>query len=87
MLCSEVYKKYGVSINEVRQLSNNAIDEINKQILTEENGSTVGGGRTKEKPLQLVLTSGNGFVDMIVLLSIMCTEIMIGIVITVTLMG
>lgn len=87
LLSSEVYKKYGVSINEVRQLSNNAIDEINKQILTEENGSTVGGGRTKEKPLQLVLTSGNGFVDMIVLLSIMCTEIMIGIVITVTLMG
>ncbi len=87
LLSSEIYKKYGVSINEVKQLSNNAIDEINKQILMEENSTSTHGGRVKEKPLQLVLTSGNGFVDMIVLLSIMCTEIMIGIIITVTLMG
>ncbi len=87
LLAESVYVKYGVSLAEVKQLSNQAIEEINKQILIEENSSGGQGGRKKEKPLQLILTSGNGFVDMLVLLSIMFTEIMIGIIITVTLMG
>lgn len=87
LLAESMYVKYGVSLAEVKQLSNQAIEEINKQILREENDSNVQGGRKKEKPLQLVLTSGNGFVDMLVLLSIMFTEIMIGIIVTVTLMG
>ena len=39
------------------------------------------GGRTKIDPKRLILTSGSGFVDTVVLLSIMATEIMIGLLV------
>jgi hypothetical protein len=78
------YRKFGLSLNEVKQLSNLKIKEINQKILDENDDSGVNGGSSKNKPLQLVLTSGNGFTDTIVLLSVMATEIMVGLLIAFT---
>lgn len=86
LFTDDKYKKYGLSLNEVKQLSNMKINEINK-LITEEENSDDSGGRKKSKPLQLVLTSGSGFVDTIVLLSVMTTEIMIGLIIAFTIAG
>lgn len=80
LLSSDVYKKYGLSINEIKQLSNLKIKEINDKIIIEESDNS-GGRHEKFDPKKLILTSGSGFVDTIVLLSIMVTEIMIGLLI------
>jgi len=81
-LSAELYLKHGTSIEEVSKWPKDKIEEVNAAILKFENDE-VSGGTTKEKPYQLVLTSGSGFIDVLVLLSIICTEIMIGIIITV----
>ena len=86
-LSEEVYLKFGLNMDEIKKLSYEEVEMINNRIKAEEDITQSGGGRKNEKPMQLVLTSGSGFVDTLVLLSIMCTEIMIGIVITVFLMG
>lgn len=83
LLSEEEYQRYGISIEDVSNLPENKILELNETIKEREENGTINGGTTKEKPLQYVLTSGNGFVDALVLLSIMCTEIMIGVIITV----
>lgn len=83
LLSEEEYQKYGVSIKDVSILPENKILKLNENIKKREENESIDGGTTKEKPLQYVLTSGNGFVDALVLLSIMCTEIMIGVIITV----
>ena len=73
-------------MKEVNQLSNQAIAKLNDKILYDIDDENA-GGRNKSKPLQLVLTSGSGFVDTIVLLSIMATEIMVGLIIAITIAG
>ena len=79
LLTPEMYTKYGLSIDEIKNLTNEEIKEINDKIKIDDNSN--GGGATKEKPKQLVLSSGSGFVDTIVLLSIVVTEIMVGLII------
>jgi hypothetical protein len=86
LLSEEQYKAYGISMKEVNQLSNQAIAKLNDKILSDIDDENA-GGRNKSKPLQLVLTSGSGFVDTIVLLSIMATEIMVGLIIAITIAG
>lgn len=81
-LSEEEYEKYGVYLEDVKKLPENKIRELNEQIKIK-NEDNANGGTTKEKPWQLVLTSGNGYVDALVLFSIMCTEIMVGIIITI----
>ncbi len=79
LLTPEMYTKYGLSIDEIKNLTNEEIKEINDKIIIDDTSN--GGGATKEKPKQLVLSSGSGFVDTIVLLSIVVTEIMVGLII------
>lgn len=76
------YSKCGYDIKTVALLSSEEIDEINTRILEEEN-RVVDYGKKKifERREKLVLTTGNGFVDKLMLLSIITTEIMIGLVI------
>lgn len=81
LLSAELYAKYGLSIEEVKKLSNLKINEINDEIIKEENEIKNKDDKRKFDPRKLVLTSGSGFVDTIVLLSIMATEIMIGLLI------
>ena len=80
LLPASDYKRYGLNINEVKQLSNLKIKEINDKILAEDAAANE-GGRAKFDPKKLILTSGSGFVDTLVLLSIMATEIMVGLLI------
>ena len=83
MLSESTYEKYGISLEDVKKLPEDKLKDLNAEINKRNENDQTGGGTTKEKPWQLVLTSGNGFVDALVLFSIMCTEIMIGIIITV----
>ena len=81
-LKEEEYEKYGVYLEDVKKLPKDKVRELNEKIkIKNEDNAT--GGTNKEKPWQLVLTSGKGYVDALVLFSIMCTEIMIGIIITI----
>ena len=83
-LAEDQYEKYGIIMDDVKLLDTTQIKKLNSDILNiEEDDSSTSSGSTKENPLKLVLTSGNGFVDVLVLLSIICTEIMVGIIITV----
>lgn len=79
------YKEFGISLNDMSKLSNETVEKINNKIVVEEAIT----GKKKSKfviPLKLMISSGNGFVDTLVLLSVMATEIMIGIIIAVSVM-
>ncbi len=82
-LNDDEYEKWGLFIDEVKALPKDKVLELNKEIQTRNENESANGGNTKDKPWQLVLSSGNGYVDALVLFSIMCTEIMMGIIITV----
>lgn len=83
-LPKEKYEEYGIDFEEVEKLTQEKVKELNAEILKREKNDNP-GGTTKDKPLKLVLSSGNGFVDALVLLSIMCTEIMLGVIVTIIL--
>lgn len=79
LLRPEVYKEYGLDIHELAKLSNYQIAEVNKNILNQIELPKIKKEKKKYKPI--LITCGNGFVDKLMLLSIMMTEIMIGLVI------
>lgn len=76
----EVYANYGIDIEAIKKLSNLDIQKINHEIKIEEEKNAE-GGKAKSESKKLILTSGSGFVDTMVLLSIMATEIMVGLLI------
>lgn len=79
------YKEFGISLNDMSKLSNETVEKINNKIVVEDADTE----RKKNRfviPLRLAISSGNGFVDTLVLLSVMATEIMIGIIIAVSVM-
>ena len=80
LLTKTLYEKHGLSINEVKQLSNLKVNEINNMIITEEENSEK---IHNMNPFKLVLSSGNGIVDTLVLFSIVLTEIFIGFLIAI----
>lgn len=82
LLNPDRYLKFGYDIKQVAVLSNAEIDHINNKIIEEENRIF----ELEKKPSlfkksNLVLTTGNGFVDKLMIVSIVMTEIMIGIII------
>ena len=79
LLSSSTYKKYNLDVNEVSKMSEEKVKEINNKILKSEKEDKT--RRKRFLPKQLIITSGNGFVDTLMLLSIMTTAIMIGIII------
>lgn len=83
-LSKQKYEAYGIDIEEVESLPLDKVKALNAEILKRDKNDN-SGGTTKDKPLKLVLSSGNGFVDALVLLSIMCTEIMLGVIVTIVL--
>lgn len=82
------YAKFGYDLKYVATLSEDEIDAINKRIIEEmirqEATSII---PITKKSRRIIFSSGNGFVDKLLLLSIMATEIMIGIVIAVNIGG
>ena len=82
-LPEERYEAHGVSIDEIKDLPEPTIERINNEIIKRDSDNgDLPGGRV-DKPKSLVLTSGNGFVDALILFGIMCTELMIGVIVTV----
>ena len=75
-----MYEKHGLSINQVKQLSNLKVNEINNIIVNNEKNIKE---RSNFNPFKLVLTSGNGIVDTLVLFCIVRTEIFIGFLIAI----
>lgn len=81
LLSSDEYKKYGYDIRTIATLSNDAIKNINKSIKIEQNREYQEYDRkTKRRRPHIILTSGSGFVDKLLLLSIIATELMVGFV-------
>ncbi len=79
LLSSSVYDKYGIDKDDMSRMSEEKVRNINNRILESEKDTEK---RSKKFiPKNLIITSGNGFVDTLMLLSIMTTEIMIGIMI------
>lgn len=79
------YKEFGISLNDISKLSNETVEKINNKIIVEDADTEKKKNRFVI-PLKLMISSGNGFVDTLVLLSVMATEIMIGIIIAVSVM-
>ncbi len=76
LLASNDYATYGISIQDVEKMSHDQVQVLNDKIQEKE--------RKKSKnwfhPKKIIISSGSGFVDTLMLLSIMTTEIMIGLV-------
>ena len=79
LLSSSTYDKYGLDKDEIQKMSEEKVRNINNRILEKEKEDNK--RNKKFIPKNLIITSGNGFVDTVMLLSIMNTEIMIGIMI------
>ena len=79
LLSSSVYDKYGIDKDDMSRMSEEKVRNINNRILESEKDTEK--RNKKFIPKNLIITSGNGFVDTLMLLSIMTTEIMIGIMI------
>ena len=79
LLSSQVYDKYGIDKDDMSKMSEEKVRNINNRIL--ENEKENNKRSKKFNPRNVIITSGNGFVDTLMLLTIMTTEIMIGIMI------
>ena len=79
LLSSSTYDKYGLDKDDISKMSEEKVKNINNRILEKEKEDNK--RNKKFIPKNLIITSGNGFVDTLMLLSIMTTEIMIGIMI------
>lgn len=79
LLSSSTYDKYGLDKEDLAKMSEEKVRNINNRILEKEKEDNK---RSKKFiPKNLIITSGSGFVDTLMLLSIMTTEIMVGIMI------
>ena len=79
LLSSQIYDKYGIDKDDISRMSEDKVRNINNRIITSEKENEK---RVKKfNPKSIIITSGNGFVDTLMLLSIMTTEILIGIMI------
>lgn len=83
LLDSKIYNKYGYDIRTIASLSEEEIININNIISIEENRELLKKKKNRFLNFKhnIVLTSGSGFVDKLMLLSIIATELMIGIII------
>ena len=77
LLSSSTYDKYGLDKEEIAKMSEDKVKNINNKIIEKEKEEDK---RSKKfVPKNIIITSGNGFVDTLMLLCIMTTEIVIGI--------
>jgi hypothetical protein len=81
LLTREEYSKYGYDIRLIATLSEDEISKVNNVIWKEETKEYTYDKKKSFKFGNMVLTSGNGFVDKLMLLSIIATELMIGVIV------
>lgn len=87
LLSREEYAKYGYDIRTIACLTIEEISEINNTIAVEKEKVTYYKKIGFFQKFNVCLTTGNGFVDKLMLCSIVATEIMIGIIILAQLGG
>lgn len=80
LLHGEVYRQYGFNAKDFKDKNYFEVEEINEKI--EKDGANT--GQQKSNAFTLELTTGSGFVDTLVILSVMATEIFIGILIMIS---
>lgn len=76
LLAKDDYATYGINIKDVEIMSHEQVIKLNEKIQEKEKKSR----RVRFKPKRILISSGSGFVDTLMLLSIMATEVMIGLV-------
>ena len=86
LLDPRVYFKYGYDIKTIACLTEKEIEEVNNAILKEENKNNVIQNSIKLRN-RLVLTTGSVLLDVLIFLSIICTELMIGLIVFSSLWG
>jgi hypothetical protein len=79
LLDPRVYFKYGYDIKTIAELSDSEINDVNTIIIKEENKEEIVRTNPKIKN-RLVLTTGNVLIDILIILSIVATELMLGII-------
>lgn len=77
LLAKDDYATYGINIKDVEKMSHEKVMELNDKIQEREKKEK----NVLFKPKKIILSSGSGFVDTIMLLSIMATEVMIGLLV------
>ena len=81
LLAKEEYSEYGYDIRLIATLSEEEISKVNNIIWQEETKQYSYNKKRMFGFKNVLLTSGNGFVDKLMLLSIVATELMIGIIV------
>ena len=76
LLAKDDYASYGIDIKDVETMTHEQVKELNNKIEEKEKKSR----NIRFKPKNIILTTGSGFVDTLMLLSIMSTEVMVGLV-------
>ena len=79
LLDPKIYFKYGYDIKTIAELSDSEISEVNTIIIKEENKEEYNKNDKKIKH-KLVLTSGSALLDILIMLSVIATEVMVGII-------
>lgn len=87
LLSREEYAKYGYDIRTIACLSIEEISEINNSIQIEKEYGCRSGKKSLFQRMNISLSTGNGYVDKLMLCSIISTEIMLGIIIIMQLGG
>lgn len=78
LLASDDYANYGINIKDVETMPHDQVIKLNEKIEEKEKKNKF----RKFKPKNIIISSGSGFVDTIMLLSIMSSEILIGLVLS-----
>ena len=86
LLDPKVYFKYGYDIKTIASLTEQEINEVNNIIIKEENKDNYLKNDTKARR-RLVLSTGSTIIDLLVILSIIATELMVGFIVFSSLWG
>lgn len=77
LLAKDDYASYGINIKDVEKMSHDQVIELNGKIQEKEKKER----NVLFKPKKIIISSGSGFVDTLMLLSIMATEVMVGLLV------
>lgn len=76
LLAKDDYASYGINIKDVEKLTHEQVVVLNNKIQEKDKKSK----NVLFKPKKIIISSGSGFVDTLMLLSIMTTEVMVGLI-------
>lgn len=82
-LDNSLYVKYGTNLKAVTKMDYRMVEKLNKYILGKEKKNSYDGKKprlTGKQILHTSISSGNGFVDVLCMVSIIATEISIGLI-------